>query len=358
MEDNFNYHNIELPVEDLRKNNFGIPTQLQVCVLYSLTVILFIFIGYRVQRAEFYSGILITEFILIMLPPLIFLLLYKYDLKKVLRLNKINFSNLFIIFWIMVFAMPVVGVLNLINLALIKSIFGKVILSQLPLADNSVSLLINILVIAGSAGLCEELLFRGVIQRGFERFGIVKAILIAAFLFGLMHVDFQKLLGTFLLGALIGFIVYRTDSIFGGMFAHFTNNAVAVIITTAGNKILKAADHSGIKGVKSPASTDLDFFSLFNNYPKAYLIAIIIMYTVVFLLFAGGLIALLVTLIHNTKERAVRTVSGESKLSFRYLAWLLPGVGLIALLYLAEGLKMKGISIDWVSNMLWIIGAR
>jgi membrane protease YdiL (CAAX protease family) len=71
--------------------------------------------------------------------------------------------------------------------------------------------------------VCEEILFRGAIQRGFEKLGAIKSIILTAFLFGLMHQDFQKLLGTFLLGCIIGFIVYRSDSIIGGMFAHFTN---------------------------------------------------------------------------------------------------------------------------------------
>jgi len=70
--------------------------------------------------------------------------------------------------------------------------------------------------------------FRGVIQRGLERLGAVKSILINGVSFGLIHFDFQRLFGTFLLGALIGFLVYRSNSLLVGMFAHFTNNSIAV----------------------------------------------------------------------------------------------------------------------------------
>lgn len=255
-------------------SGFRKPGLAQVCILYSAIILLFLSVGYRVQGREFYSGILITEFVLVIGPPLAFLLIGRYDLKKVLRLNKISFLNLVLIFCIMLLAIPLAGVFNLINLWIVNSIFGKVTLTQIPTARNFGEMLINVLVIGGSAGFCEETAFRGTIQRGFERFGAVKSILITALLFGLMHLDFQRLFGTFMLGALIGFIVYRTNSLYGGMLAHFTNNSAAVVMGFISVKITDFMEKSGAN--VTTGSNAGNIFSTFGNMPKVQLLMVIV----------------------------------------------------------------------------------
>ncbi len=275
----------------------------QTCILFSITIILFIFIGYRVQRVEFYSGILITEFGLIMLPAFVLLLIFRFDLKFVLRLNKTKLVNYFVTFGIMLFAIPLAGMFNLLNLLLVNSIFGKVIIQQVPVAKNGTELLLNIIVIAGSAGICEEFLFRGVIQRGLERFGAAKAILLAAFLFSLTHVDFQKIFGTFLLGALIGFIVYRTNSLYCGVFAHFTNNALAVLISYGAAKLTSMFQETAMNITEE---TDLNsLFSTFGELPPQQLVIVFFIYGFMFLFFAILFILLLYALIRLNPVRGL-----------------------------------------------------
>ena len=63
---------VDNKVKALRK-----PTIAQVCGLYSLAVILLIYIGFKAQRISAYPGLLITEFILILLPSLILVYIYK-----------------------------------------------------------------------------------------------------------------------------------------------------------------------------------------------------------------------------------------------------------------------------------------
>ncbi len=325
------------------------PGIVQVCILFSITIILFIFIGYRVQQSEFYTGVLISEFSLILLPAFIFLLLFKYDLKSVLRLKGTKPLNFLVTFVLMLFAIPIAGAFNFLNLFIVNSIFGKVIVEQLPVATDAWSLMADILVIAGSAGICEEFLFRGVIQRGFERFGTTRAILLAAFLFSLTHMDFQKIFGTFVLGALIGFIVYRTDSLFCGMFAHFTNNAIAVLLSSIVTKFMSAY---GGPGAKIAEGADLNgILSTFSSLPPQQLSIVLFVYGFFFLFIISIFILLLVVLIKlnpvNKSNEAIVGISANSgafRANVKSLAWLLPGVLLIASLYYFEVLKFKGIS--------------
>lgn len=335
------------------------PGLLHVSLLYSLCVILLIFIGSRVQHAEFYSGILITEFVLIMLPALLMLFVFRYDARKVLRINRIGIINILLIIGIMACALPLVGLLNAVNLLLIKSIFGKVIVNQPPTADTAIGLLISVLVIGGSAGICEEVLFRGTIQRGFERFGAVRAILVTSLLFGLMHIDFQKLLGTFLLGALIGFIVYRSDSIFGGIIAHATNNSIAVVLAYAGQKLSNMFNPGGNNG--QTASGELDL-SMFYSLPKDQQTIVIIIWIIMGLVIAavfGTLFTLCIIAFKRRTSKARADLRDTSEESPKWtLVGLFPGIAIVSFIYVAQGLKLKGITSPVIDSILGVLGLK
>jgi CAAX amino terminal protease family. len=341
---------------DLREKGLRRPTVTQVCILFSLVLFIFIILGFRVQKNEFYSGILITEFGLIMFPALVFLLVFKYDLKDVLRLNKASFLSFFLIICIMLFAIPIAGIFNMANLWLVNSIFGKVIVEQTPVAENFAGLIINILVIGGSAGICEEFLFRGVIQRGLERFGTTRSILLAAFLFSLTHLDFQKIFGTFFLGALIGFIVYRTNSLYGGMLAHFTNNSVAVIISFGVTQFSKLFNGSRFDIAQSQGDLS-NLFSMISRMPKAQLLIVVSFYGFILLIFVAIFIALMYAFLGTTRGKAERPSTPRSGKFFgRQLLWLLPGAALVSMIYFMEVMKFTGRTSQFVGFIRAVLG--
>lgn len=332
------------------------------CVLFSVVIILFVLLGYRIQSREFYSGILITEFMLILLPALVFAAISGVRFKEALRLDKFRPVNIPIVIGIMIFAIPVATLLNVLNLLAVDSIFGKTVMTSLPAAENGVQLLVNILVIAGSAGICEEVLFRGVLQRSFERFGAAGSILLAALLFSLTHLDFQKILGTFALGALIGYIVYRTNSLYCGMLAHFTNNATAVFASYISGKMLKAFQLSD-RMPSGPA----DISALFDTLaalPVEQKMIIFMVYGFVFLF-----VAIVLTLLVYSLTRANRvspvTMPHGSGLSYgtpaqgkaKGLLWLLPGIILILLWFYVQANGFLGIQNAVTEAFRLLIGA-
>jgi len=357
--------------ESMEKNNFGsgfyqpnvdlrdectrIPTMAQICGLYSLGVILLLFIGFRVQKQYLYPGLLVTEFLLVLLPSLALLFIFKYDVKKVLRLNRVSLINLLIIFLIMVFAIPAVGALNLINLALIKQVFGRVVVSSVPEAENTGELIINLLIVGGSAGICEEIMFRGVLQRGFERLGAKKAILITALLFGLFHLDFQRLLGTFLLGALIGYIVHRTNSLFAGMFAHFTNNSIAVVITYISNKLTQTMQKSGLDSSQTQLDAN-EYFSAIFSLPARTQIVVVFTWFFIFSFCLSILIGLIIALVRTTSDRVEKYPARERNTGKKGVLWILPGLVLIILMYITQGFGLMGLSSNWAIFLYKFMG--
>ncbi len=92
-------------------------------------------------------------------------------------------------------------------------------------------LFINILVIAIIPAVGEELTFRGLIQKLLQRWFKHPhwAIIVTAFLFSAMHVQFLSFLPRFFLGLVLGYLFYWSGSIWLSILMHFINNAMAVV---------------------------------------------------------------------------------------------------------------------------------
>ena len=100
-------------------------------------------------------------------------------------------------------------------------------------------LIINILLMALLPAVAEELTFRGVLQRLFQGsnvsdFHTVKvphiAIWVTAILFSAIHMQFYGFIPRMLMGALFGYMLVWTGSLWVPILMHFTNNAMAVIL--------------------------------------------------------------------------------------------------------------------------------
>ena len=100
-------------------------------------------------------------------------------------------------------------------------------------------LIINILLMALLPAVAEELTFRGVLQNLFEvkdetlkKKGkrVHLAIWCTAILFSAIHMQFYGFLPRMLMGALFGYALVWTGSLWIPILMHFTNNAMAVIL--------------------------------------------------------------------------------------------------------------------------------
>lgn len=76
--------------------------------------------------------------------------------------------------------------------------------------------------------ICEELVFRGILMRGFGRFGGVASVIISSAMFALFHGNFAQLIVQFIGGLAIGSCVYLTKNFAVGMVMHFFNNLFAL----------------------------------------------------------------------------------------------------------------------------------
>ncbi len=84
------------------------------------------------------------------------------------------------------------------------------------------------------APLAEELVFRGAILRTllnvFGRKWHWAAIIVSALIFGALHLNLVQFTHATLIGLLIGWMYYRTDSVIPGIVFHWVNNTVAYVM--------------------------------------------------------------------------------------------------------------------------------
>lgn len=98
------------------------------------------------------------------------------------------------------------------------------------LRESSTPIWMYVLVLAVVPAIGEELAFRGVIMRGFMRYGAWPAIIISAVFFGVAHGSMYRFLPTFLMGLALGWVVWRTRSLVAGMIIHGCHNALALVV--------------------------------------------------------------------------------------------------------------------------------
>jgi len=193
-------------------------------------------LGSLVQSREIYSGLLITEYIIILLPNILYLKIRGYSLKHTLRLNRLSLKQGLYIALIILFTYPIAVFLNSIVIFILNSI-GNVVPSPLPIPDEPKTYLLSLFVIALSPGICEEIMFRGTIMRAYENMGTKRAIIYSALLFGIFHLNLQNLIGPSFLGLILAIIVYKTDSIYASILGHTLSNGIAMTISYFAGKI-------------------------------------------------------------------------------------------------------------------------
>ncbi len=197
-----------------------------VFLLYQI-VIAAVF-GTTIIMDHMYVIVLINEFIIAAF-VIIYCLAKKISIKETFRIKKLGIVPALIIAAISVSAMFVASMLNSIVEYLLQFI-GEVPSTNIPVPKNLAELIVGILIIGLSPGVCEELMHRGFLLKAYEKRGSYKAVVIVSILFGFFHFDITNLLGPIFLGLIIGYYVVRTDSIFAGILAHFLNNSIAEVI--------------------------------------------------------------------------------------------------------------------------------
>ena len=105
------------------------------------------------------------------------------------------------------------------------------VLTERFLNTTSVGMMfVNLFVMAFLPALCEEMMFRGWMQRVLGKsVNYHTAVWVSAFVFSAIHFQFYGFVPRMVIGAALGYLYYYTGSLWAPILAHFVNNAVAVV---------------------------------------------------------------------------------------------------------------------------------
>lgn len=97
---------------------------------------------------------------------------------------------------------------------------------------TSSSMIVAIIVVGIAPAICEEAVFRGVFFNSIwnQTHGKWIPILVTAVVFGLFHGSIIRFFPTFLLGIVLGYLVYETNNMFYNVMFHAINNIIPVLV--------------------------------------------------------------------------------------------------------------------------------
>ncbi len=135
------------------------------------------------------------------------------------------------------------------------SIISEAICSLIPMPDivarifnEAISLdFAGYMTVGIAAPVLEELVFRGIILAALLRhYEPRKAIIWSAVIFGIAHLNPWQFIAAFIIGCAIGWLFWRTRSIWIGIFMHWANNTAGFLLGYyAGDMNVSVIDYFG-----------------------------------------------------------------------------------------------------------------
>ncbi|HIV24195.1 MAG TPA: CPBP family intramembrane metalloprotease [Candidatus Scatomonas pullistercoris] len=210
------------------------PLNLGKVLLFFLAVMaVFLVFGSLVQYYLGMAGVVITE-LMFLAASLLFVYFRKEDFKKVFPLQMPSILALggTAVLWLGSFLS--VTVVNLILAYFFPAgVYGEsgattAVIQSIPWA-------VSFLIVAVLPAVCEEALHRGVIQYGAQN--SIRSpwllVLLMGVLFGCFHLSLWKFLPTAMLGAMMSYILLKTENMIYSCFFHFLHNGMQMLMLLA-----------------------------------------------------------------------------------------------------------------------------
>ena len=160
------------------------------------------------------------------IPFAVYCIVSRQNPLKLIRFKKIRIRTVLLAVLVVVFSYPVVILLNVISMLFVDNAMAKVMPQILDFG-----LPVGMALIAVTPAIVEEAIFRGTLYNTYSRRKPLAGIFLSAFLFGLMHMNFNQMPYAIYLGIVMALMMEASDSIVTPMIMHFTMNGVSTLIS-------------------------------------------------------------------------------------------------------------------------------
>jgi len=161
--------------------------------------------------------------ILIGFSLLVYLVVTKTNPIKVFRSRRIGILDILLVALLMILMLPMVYFINYLSMFFTENTTAATVGGMV---DNPY--LLNLLMLAVTPAVVEELVCRGVLFHAYKKKSLLAAVLLTAFIFGLLHMNLNQMLYAGVIGIVFAVAVEATGSIYSSMIMHFIMNSVAV----------------------------------------------------------------------------------------------------------------------------------
>lgn len=222
-----------------------LPAPDEAIALFALSLILLFYVTPEWRKAGLFGQLLGNELLLILAPAAVFAVFGSWKWRETFKLAPTSILALIGASLLGIGLAPWVQLIAHLQKAAWPTESETAQHATRLIADAlAVYPLLTIVGVGVLAGVCEELFYRGPLQTAFIRkLPPWPAIILVGVLFGAIHMDLAGLPVRAALGVLLGWIVWRTGSIYPAMLAHglFDSTSIAMFwwaIKTQGEKAL------------------------------------------------------------------------------------------------------------------------
>ncbi|MBR6638715.1 MAG: CPBP family intramembrane metalloprotease, partial [Lachnospiraceae bacterium] len=154
---------------------------------------------------------------------LIYLIITKTNPIKAFRSRRLGIVDILLVALLMFLMLPMVYFINYISMFFTENTTAATIGGMV---DNPY--LLNLLMLAVTPAIVEELVCRGVLFHAYKKKNLLAAVILTAFIFGLLHMNLNQMLYAGVIGIVFAVAVEATGSIYSSMIMHFIMNSISV----------------------------------------------------------------------------------------------------------------------------------
>ncbi|MDP6033646.1 MAG: type II CAAX endopeptidase family protein [Candidatus Marinimicrobia bacterium] len=183
-----------------------------------------------------YIAMFIGQSVLVV-PVVLFLIRKKYPLIKSLRLNPVSKNIINSTILLSLGAMIISDEINILVDMVIPMPDSFLQIEAMLTPDNPLSMALLLFTIVLLAPIGEEVIFRGFLQKYLEDVwgDVTRAVLFSSLFFAVIHFNPYWMIQIYLLGVILGYLAWYTNSIIPSIIFHIIINATSLLFTSMGD---------------------------------------------------------------------------------------------------------------------------
>lgn len=186
-----------------------------------------------------YNLLVMTGQILIGGTLIVHSVITKGSLFKQIRHERLGIIDILLVALIMFLCLPLVYFINYVSMMFTEN---EIAGTMSDMVSNPY--IVNLAMIALTPAIVEELVCRGVLYHSYKTKNTIFAIVMSAFIFGLLHMNLNQMLYAMALGIVFCLVVEATGSIYSSMIMHFIMNSISTTMLALLKLLMKSGLYS------------------------------------------------------------------------------------------------------------------